>query len=140
MDKEIIEKRLSYIIEKLKDLKYDLNKYEKTIGEKDKKTVQGAIERWAEEIVESAININQELLSSKNKVSDSYYNSFIDLKCLDFFDNNFLTKIASTAGFRNRLAHDYMNVDKEVMLKSARFLLKLYKEYILKVTEYLEQK
>ncbi|MFW6286172.1 MAG: type VII toxin-antitoxin system HepT family RNase toxin [Nanoarchaeota archaeon] len=139
MDKEIIEKRLMYINEKLKDLKYDLEKYNKVENEKDKKTIQGAIERWCEEIVESGVNINIELLSSKNKISDSYYNSFIDLKIFNYFDEDFLTKIASTAGFRNRLAHDYMNIDKEIMIGSAKFILKLYKDYILNISSFLKK-
>ncbi len=137
MDKEIIQKRITFIIEKLEDLKYDLDKYEKIANIRDKNTVTGAIERWSEEIIESAISINNEILSSKNLISDSYYNSFILLKHFNIFDDNFIKKIASTSGFRNRLAHDYLNIDKEVMLKSARFLLTLYKEYTMKITEYI---
>lgn len=141
MDKEIIIKRLEYMKEKLKDLKYDLDKYEneKNINERDKKTIQGAIERWAEEIVESAININTQMLKSKNKISDSYYNTFIDMKEFKIFEEELLEKLASTAGFRNRLAHDYMNIDEEIMIGSVKMILKLYKEYIINIAKYLKE-
>lgn len=139
MDKELIIKRLEYIKEKLKDLKYDLNKYEETKILRDKKSFKGAIERWSEEIVESAVNINNEILSIKNKVSSSYYNSFIDLEEFNIFEKKFLEKIASTAGFRNRLAHDYMNINEDIVISSSKFLLKLYKDYIIGIYEFLEK-
>ena len=140
MDNEIITKRLEYIKEKLNDLKYDLDKYEKVEDERDKKTIQGAIERWSEEIVESAVMINNEILSLKNKVPDSYYNSFIELKNFGIFDKEFVYRIASTAGYRNRLAHDYMNVDTEISITSAKNILDLYKIYIKKVYDFIEGK
>lgn len=138
MDKQIIIKRLEFISEKLEDLKFDLDKYKKITDLRDRKTSQGAIERWVEEIVESAVNINQEILSSKNKSSTSYYLSFVDLEEFNIFDKDFLKKIASTAGFRNRLSHDYMNVDKKIMIVSATFVLTLYKEYISKINNFLK--
>lgn len=138
MDVNIIIKRLEYIKEKLKDIKYDLGKYDKVKDERDTKTIQGALERWSEEVVESAVNINNELLLSINKISDSYYNSFMDLKKLNFFDDKLIDKLSNTAGFRNRLAHDYMYLDTKITIESIRNILKLYTKYIIMVYDYIE--
>lgn len=142
MDDEIIIKRLDYMREKLNDLEQDLYNYENlSHGDKMAKTIRGAVERWCEEIVESAVTINNELLSSINKVPDSYYKSFIELKSLEIFkDEVFLGKIASTAGYRNRLAHDYMNIDPEISINSAKNILRIYREYIKTIYSYLENK
>lgn len=137
MDVKIIEKRVAYMLEKLEDLSYDLDKLKITKNLRDRKTIQGAIERWSEEIVESAININNEILNSKGIISNSYFESFSNLETLNIFDSIFIRKIASTAGFRNRLAHDYMNLDDEVVLISVELILKLYKEYVEKINEYI---
>lgn len=138
MDKQIILKRIAFIKVKLEDLKNALDSYEKTKDVKEKKNAEGAIERWSEEIVESAVNINMELLAEINEITNSYYNSFINLEKLNF-KVEFLKKIAPTAGFRNRLAHDYMDLDKELMIKTAKFILIIYKEYLLKVKKYLDE-
>lgn len=137
MDVKIIEKRVAYMLEKLEDLSYDLDKLKITKNLRDRKTIQGAIERWSEEIVESAININNEILNSKGIISNSYFESFSNLETLNIFDSNFIRKIASTAGFRNRLAHYYMNLDDEVVLISVELILNLYKEYVEKINEYI---
>lgn len=141
MDEEIIIKRLDYMREKLKDLDQDLNNYESFSSKKNLlKTIRGAIERWCEEIVESAVTINNELLSSINKVPDSYYKSFIELESLNIFNEKDLEKLASTAGYRNRLAHDYMNIDPEISINSAKNILNIYKKYIKEIYSYLENK
>lgn len=137
MDREIILKRLEFISTKLEDLSYDLKKIETTKEKRDKTTLYGAIERWCEEIVESAISINQELLSLKHKSAQSYYLSFIMLEEFELFDEKTLLKLASTAGFRNRLAHDYMDLDKEIMVVSAKALLNLYVNYVKTISSYV---
>ena len=82
-----------------------------------------AAEKKAEEIVELAVSLNQELLKTKNKNSLSYYDSFIDLKVFKVFLEENLRQLASTAGFRNRLAHDYLDVDSTLALGTMKRML-----------------
>jgi len=116
MDREIIENRIEYIKEKIKDINFEILKYDETLDKRIKKTHLAAAERWAEEIIESAININNEILKDFGKISESYYESFLELKVIDLFDDEFLEKIANTAGFRNRLAHEYMSLNRTLTL------------------------
>jgi len=133
MDAQIIENRIFYIKDKIKDITFEIEMYNKTKDKRIKKSHLAAAERWAEEIVESAININNEILKDYGKISNSYYESFLELKILNIFDDKFLEKIANTAGFRNRLAHEYMDLNEDITINSLKNIPKLYKEYLIKI-------
>ena len=131
MEKIIIENKIGNLIVLLEKLEIILKEYEK--NSKLKEFLFYAAEKKAEEIVELAISINQELLKFKGKMSQSYYDSFIDLKLFGVFDENFLIKLANTAGFRNRLAHDYLDIDEKIAFNTMKDMLLLYKLYLQKV-------
>ena len=140
MDVEIIEDRIYYIKDKIKDINFEIEMYNKTLDKRVKKSHLAAAERWAEEIIESAININNEILKDYGKISTSYYESFLELKIIDMFEDKFLEKIANTAGFRNRLAHEYMDLNEEITLNSIKNIPKLYKEYLIKIQSIILKK
>ncbi|MFH0701383.1 MAG: DUF86 domain-containing protein [Candidatus Woesearchaeota archaeon] len=135
MDKIIIESKISSLLTLLEKLKGILKEYEtnKTL----KEIIFYAAEKKAEEIVELAISINQELLREKGKTSLSYYDSFIDLKVFKSFSESELKELASTAGFRNRLAHEYLEVNEEIAVRSMKNLLRIYPPYLQKVKKLL---
>lgn len=60
------------------------------------------------------------------------------LKDYNIFDKEYLEELATTAGFRNRFAHDYMKLNKKIVYKSINKILKLYPRYILKIKQALE--
>ena len=97
-----------------------------------------AAEKKAEEIVELATTINQELLRTKNKMSTSYYDSFIDLAVFTEFNKQELKTLGSTAGFRNSLAHDYLTVDSKVALQPMESMLTIYPLYLKKVKKIVD--
>lgn len=136
MEREVIEERIEHINERLKDVKEGLKDFE---NKEEKKYILAALEKWSEEIVESAIAINQDLLDLKYDVGLSYYDSFTELHKLNILDESFLERIASTAGFRNRLAHNYLELDKEVVVKSMKKILKMYPTYISAINEFLKR-
>lgn len=140
MDKEEINKRVLYIKKKLETLKLAIEDYSKQEKPFEKYKVIKTIERDSEEIVESATRINQEILSQKNFIAESYRESFEKLFEFEIIiDKKFLEKLANTTGFRNRLAHEYMNLDDKVTFKSAEQLIKLYPKYLMNIVEYLEK-
>lgn len=55
------------------------------------------------------------------------------LKDFNIFDNIFLEEIASTAGFSNVLAHDYMKLNEKIVIKYINKILDLYPKYIKKM-------
>ncbi|MBI5755040.1 hypothetical protein HZA41_02375 [Candidatus Peregrinibacteria bacterium] len=82
----IIQEKIAFITETLKILKDILEKRKKSLL---KEYLLFAAEKKAEEIIESAISINQEILKNHcYHLSKSYYESFIDLKKLYIFSEN----------------------------------------------------
>lgn len=138
MTQHIIIKRIDFIINSLTRLKDVLKKQKDSLL---KEYLLLASERIAEEIVESAISINQEILNQFfDHISNSYYESFIDLKKLETFTEKELLDLAKTAGFRNRLAHDYLELNPEITLKSIQKILKIYPPYLQKIQQFLQKK
>ncbi len=136
MNKDLIKAKLEFIINALEVLRRAIKKAEESSPDTD--LYLFAAEKKAEEIVESAISINQEILFGGNKVGKNYYDTFIDLKSLNIFSESELIKFAKSAGFRNRLAHEYMDVDEHIVLNSMEGLLKIYPNYVKKILEWLQ--
>lgn len=130
---------IEFINESLDSLRIILKKYQDEKKDEEKKILLAALERKAEECVETAIKLNQQVLEAKGKIAESYYSSFIELKILKMFNDNFLKKIASTAGFRNRLAHEYMDLDEKITVDTIRKIVDLYPKYLLGMMKYLEK-
>lgn len=131
IEKEVIESKLDSLLDLLKKLKEILA--ERKTNSKLKEFLLYAAEKKAEEAVELAISINQELLRSRNKIGNSYYESFTNLEVFKVFSESELKELASTAGFRNRLAHEYLDVNENVALKSMEKILVIYPKYAGKV-------
>ncbi|MBI2665250.1 DUF86 domain-containing protein [Candidatus Woesearchaeota archaeon] len=98
-----------------------------------------AAEKKAEEVVELAVSLNQEILQIKGKMGLSYYDSFIELKNFGLFTEEELRSLASTAGFRNRLAHEYLEIDGKIAFRTMENILVIYPPYLLKVKKILKK-
>ena len=133
MNKIVIESKIDACTELLHKMKHILAEHAKN------KVLQEfllyAAEKKAEEIVELAVSINQELLRDKGKLGLSYYDSFTNLRVFGAFTEDELKLLASTAGFRNRLAHEYLDVNADVALKSMKKMLQIYPPYLMNVTK-----
>ncbi len=128
MDKLVIESKLESLLELLDKLKRVLEEHKQNT--KLQEFLLYAAEKKAEEAVELAISINQELLKEKSKVSLSYYDSFVDLSVFKVFSPSELKELASTAGFRNRLAHEYLEVNPEIAMRAMQRMLEIYPKYL----------
>lgn len=130
------QKRLGYINEALDEMKYALLVYRD--AKKDAKYFYYAAQKKAEEVIETAIALNQDLIYERlNQMAKSYYDSFTDLDKLKILPIDELKKLASTAGFRNRLAHEYTNLDPQITVDSMEHILKLYPIYLKAMQTYL---
>ncbi|MFW5705306.1 MAG: HepT-like ribonuclease domain-containing protein [Nanoarchaeota archaeon] len=140
MDYEIIAKYVMFLTENLKEIEFGLNELEdKNLSKRVKDLLKKSLERLAEEVIECATKINDLILFEENIDFDSYYDSFKNLSLIEFFKDNleFFEKIASSAGFRNRLAQDYLDLDERITMVTIRRLPKLYKDYLILIQEYL---
>lgn len=136
MTQLIIQEKINFISESLKQIADILKKRTETTLLSEYLLL--AAEKKAEELIESAISINQEILKTHfDYLSNSYYESFIDLEKLKIFSPEELKSLAATAGFRNRLAHDYLELDPKITLQSIERLLKIYPTYLKKIKKFL---
>ncbi len=93
-------------------------------------------ERYLERIIGRMIDINYHILAEKeNHIPVDYYNSFIELGKKKYLPMKFAEKIADSAGLRNRLAHEYDEIDEKKIYQAAKTCLKdtpKYLNYIVK--------
>lgn len=133
-------KRFDYILFKLKKIKLHLEKYSNAQKENDldmEYVFLRSIERDCEEVVECATKINQEILENHSILANSYRETFEKIQEVGIlFDKNELEELSSTTGFRNRLAHVYMDLDPKITIKSAKKIVELYPKYLIKVKQY----
>lgn len=133
---EVILQKISFVQEKLNVSKEYLNDYKNSDTEKDLE----ALERVVEQIVETSIKINKELLNKINIFPLSYKESFLKLEKLNLFEKNFLKILAKTATFRNELAHDYINMSSFYSLENIELIIKNYPKYLIQIIDYLDKK
>jgi len=134
-----IKGKFTHMVEAMKEMAEALQIYLKK--ETQNRFYFYAAEKKAEEIVDCAISINKYILyDDLGKSSKSYYDSFIDLKKIEIFSDQFLEKIAQTAGFRNRLAHEYLDLNEKITIDSMKNILKLYPQYLKNIKKYLSEK
>lgn len=88
------------------------------------------LERNIQLMVDAAVDINTHILLEKlGKVPPKNVESFLMLKELNIFSEKFLLGIAQSAGFRNRLVHEYEKVDPYILFRSVQKFYKMYFQY-----------
>lgn len=130
MDEKLILEKLVYMKELIDILESRIKKYESEKDTLEKKTLFAAMSKFSEEIVEIAIKINNILLEENNDFASSYYETFSKLEKYYTIDEDFLGRIANTTGFRNRVAHEYADLNEKITIKSFSNVVNLYLKYI----------
>lgn len=96
------------------------------------------VERLAQVIVESAIDINSLLIEQAGNVPPATaYRSFDSVHELDAIDDQLTARFHRYVGLRNRIVHDYDVLDNKIVYYSAKRLLDDAKQYIGSVYAYL---
>lgn len=107
--KESIIKRISFIIEELKDLSEYKNIDWQIYNENRKRRKE--LERTIENIVNATIDIAKFLLAGEEIVMpDTYLQIFIKLKELNFINEEDAKSITKSIKLRNLLAHEYLDL------------------------------
>lgn len=98
------------------------------------------IERLIQLSVECATDINSYLLSKVVKVVPSdYQDSFLKAGRHSILPPEFAHEIAPSAGLRNRLVHEYDEIDDRIVHRSIRKTLKQYAQYIKHIRDFLSK-
>ncbi|HZJ84691.1 MAG TPA: DUF86 domain-containing protein [Syntrophomonadaceae bacterium] len=132
---ELINEKLIKLITYINEIKEtkpnSFKEYEKN------STKRYALERLIQLVIDLALDINNIILSSNNKPPASdYFNSFIDLIELNILEYDFAYDIAPSAGLRNRLVHEYENINDEIVYESIDKVIAFYSKYVVIINKF----
>jgi uncharacterized protein YutE (UPF0331/DUF86 family) len=97
------------------------------------------VERLLQLLVEAASDINTSLLTEIYGVTPStYFNSFIEAGEQNIIDLQLAKTIAQSAGLRNRLVHQYEEIDNEIVFEAIQYALEQFPLYLRQITNYLD--
>jgi uncharacterized protein YutE (UPF0331/DUF86 family) len=139
LNRDFIERKCNLILKDLEHLQ-SLSQY--TFNEIAADFVKySALERLLERIVTRAIDINRHMISELGDGSErvrGYEDTFYAVASLGVYEEDFAKKIAPSAGLRNRLVHEYDDLDPAILFDSIKSAVKQYTQYceaVLKFTE-----
>jgi uncharacterized protein YutE (UPF0331/DUF86 family) len=96
------------------------------------------VERLLQLMTQAAIDINDHILSKLNPgKSETNFNSFISLGKYGVITPELARQIAPSSGLRNRLVHEYDEIDPQEVFKSISLALQQYPLYVRQVNSYL---
>ncbi|MEA3344910.1 MAG: DUF86 domain-containing protein [Chloroflexota bacterium] len=139
VEAEVVQSKLATINENLKLLrpiaKLSFGEYLEQVYHRK------AAERLLQTTIEAAVDTNSHLLvGSGFPASADYYQSFMDVaEKLRVFDRAFAEKIAPSTGLRNRLVHEYDELDDAIVFTSIRKTLELYPRYVQAVLLHMQK-
>jgi len=137
VNRELVRRKLNKLIQYLQELEsiknYTLKEY------LDNFFIKRTTERLLQMIVETATDINGHIIvDNGNPPPKDYYESFILLAQQGIIDKKFAEKLAPSAGLRNRLVHEYDDINDKIVFKNVTTALNMYRKYIEIIEEYLE--
>ncbi len=138
VNQELVRRKLSKLIQYLEELEsiknYTFQEY------LDNHFIRRTAERLLQLIVEVATDINGHIIVEKGHLPPkNYYESFIFLGDLGVLNKSFARQLAPSSGLRNRLVHEYEEIDDKIVYDSIDTALKNYKKYVKEIDQYLDE-
>ncbi len=140
IDPEMVHRKLSLITTDLKRLKELVARTRDVLLSDEVALAAG--ERYLERVIGRMIDINYHLITSEGEPPPKdYYLSFIQLSIKPvILDKQFAEGIASAAGLRNRIVHEYDDIDPGLTFEGIRAAVRDIPLYAKAVLEYLESR
>lgn len=137
-NRELIEKKMRNIAEYIGELEPILEIGNREIVEE--KVKLRTIERLIQLIVDTAVDINEHIISEeKFTAADDYQSTFLALGEKGILPETFAKKIAPSVGLRNAVVHQYEKIDLDRMLDAIRLNIADYREYIKLIGQFLKR-
>lgn len=110
VDRDLVTRKLLLIARDLEELR-DIAQQDADAYLRSRRD-QAVVERYLERMIGRAIDINFHLMTESGHAPPSdYHASFLALAELEVLERNFAGRIARSAGLRNRLVHEYEEID-----------------------------
>jgi uncharacterized protein YutE (UPF0331/DUF86 family) len=99
------------------------------------------VERYLERMIGRMVDINYHLLTEAGIPPPAdYFQSFLGLAALGVYDHVFATQVAACAGLRNRIAHEYDEIDAGKLFAGLQTALRDIPAYVRHVEAWLAGK
>lgn len=137
LDRALVRRKLTRILRNLDDLTpVEGLSVEEFRSERFR---QKGTERLLQEIVEAAVDVNLHLLRiHAGPTAPDYYRSFTLLGKEGLIPDDLAQALAPSAGLRNRLVHDYDDLDDRIVLGAVGEARRLYPRYVRAVEALLD--
>jgi Uncharacterized conserved protein len=132
----VIENKISYLEKYLGILKR-YKQYSREQIEKDV-DIKGMVERYLYLLTQSAIDLAEAILSLKNlRKPTTFSETFIILEEAKIIDGTLAEKMIKMVGFRNILAHDYAEINYDIVYDVLQNKLSDIEEFIQQIKDKL---
>ncbi len=136
IDRDLVTRKLLLIardMEELRDIaSADLEQYLRSRRD------QAVVERYLERMIGRAIDINFHLITETGHAPPSdYHASFTRLAELGVIEPDFAGRIARAAGLRNRLVHEYEEIDPQRVFEALQSAFRDLPVYLRRVEEHV---
>ena len=136
IDKSIIIRKITLINKDLKSLQKLSQLSLKTYLSKSE--YEAMTERYLERIIGRMIDINYHILLEAEKENPiDYYSSFIELGKKKYLPLKLSITMADSAGLRNRLAHEYDEIDEKKVFEAMNSCLRDVPKYLKNIVKSL---
>jgi uncharacterized protein YutE (UPF0331/DUF86 family) len=140
LDKEFIIRKVKLIQEELSHLE-EFSRFSLDEITQDYRRMM-IVERLLEKIITRAIDINQHIVAETGKGTEKirgYEDTFLALSQFGVYPQDFARKIAPSAGLRNRLVHQYNELNQGIIYQSISEALEQYAKYCHYILNYLDK-
>ncbi|MDO8836276.1 MAG: DUF86 domain-containing protein [Vicinamibacterales bacterium] len=97
-------------------------------------------ERYVERVVGRMIDVNYHLVTEAGQAPPpDYFQSFVQLATLGVYPSEFARRMAACAGLRNRIAHEYDDIDPRKLFQAVRQAVLDAPEYLRYVDAWLDR-
>lgn len=99
-----------------------------------------ATERLLQEIVEAASDVNAHLLTSlEGSPPRDYHEGFVEMGRRGPLPDELAEALAPSAGLRNRIVHEYDEIDDAIVLEAVGEARRLFPRYVATIERFLEE-
>lgn len=138
IDRELVIRKLALIMGDLTELK--------TVAQRSREDYLASVrdelvaERLLERMIGRMIDINYHLIVETGHPPPSdYYESFTRLGTLQVLPPDFSRRLAPCAGLRNRIVHEYDQIDAAKVYEALQAAVKDIPEYLRLIQQYVEK-
>lgn len=140
---------IDFIREKINLITRDLERlkvfYDKTFDEIAGDFIKySALKNILMEIIGRGIDINEHLIASLStpemEAPKTYKETFLALVKFNILPEDFAKEVCKSAGFRNAIVHEYNDIAKNDVYRTAGEAIKQYTEYCERILKFCERK